>query len=535
MEMEDDSGGSAENSQNINYTDDVEESLVSANERVDRLQDLASKDEAFPLPPMAAVDLEMNLKTLVLDIDDTLIHTSSHPKKRFDFTFELSVEGKARKFFVLKRPGVENLLQELSKLYEIVIFTAADEKYANAVLEKLDPQGKIKHRLTRKNCTKLRSRIFVKDLSKLGRDLKKLIFVDDKPFQCFQSENAYPISPFNDDVSDRELFCLVDLCKRVAASTSDVRDELRKVASAMSASRRGQLSDVQTREKKTLVLGLEGVLVHSTYDRPAYYDFTVDVYGLFWKKIRYVLKRPGVDTLVAELAELFEIVVFSSEGDDYVNDVLDKLDPNQTVFCEFMMSCRDLSKLGRDLSKVIFVDVAQMDSCTSNVYPVSGFEGDMRDKTLFELIRFCKRVAHATSDVRKDILFYSPQLPPLSKSTVWVEYTSRSVGKKYYYNMVTGRATWRKPPAWISEEESLARAVYISFMNGLVYDSSAPFRHWLKHHAAILGEDIVSQVYNIFHGIKVIFKHAAIDPHGYGSYFPTPMDIEFLVDSSNGK
>ncbi|GLJ45547.1 hypothetical protein SUGI_0958810 [Cryptomeria japonica] len=455
----------ADNSENISKTDDK---IAEAQKIPDRLQDLAAKEEAFALPPMAAADLVMNKKTLVLDMDDTLLHASFHPDQRFDFAVEFQAEGKARKCYVLKRPGVENLLQELSGLYEIVIFTAGGSRYANALLDKLDPQGKIEHRLTRENCTELPGipAIFVKDLSKLGRDLKKLIFVDDKPFQSFQSENAYPISPFVDDVSDTELFGLVDFCKRVAASTSDVRDEIREVAHAMSASCTGHLSDVDNARKKTLILGLEGVLLYSTLETPSRHDFTVDVYyNLFWKRTRYVLLRPGVDTLVAELAELFEIVVFSSDDEGFVDDVLYRLDPSHTLFprClrlfkrDYMLlhgrDCRDLSELGRDLSQIIFVDVAPR-GCfqTPNLYPVSEFKDDMNDKTLFELTEFCKRVAHSTSDVRAEILFHFR--PPLSATSVgWAECVSRSSGTNYYYNVVTKQTTWQKPPMLMSKKE----------------------------------------------------------------------------------
>ncbi|GLJ19143.1 hypothetical protein SUGI_0343740 [Cryptomeria japonica] len=409
-------GAYADNSENISKTDGK---IAESQNIPHSLQDLEAKEESFALPPMAAADLEMNKKTLVLDMDDTLLHASFHPAQRFDFAVEFQAEGKARKCYVLKRTGVENLLQELSGLYEIVIFTAGRSRYANALLDKVDPQGKIEHRLTRENCTELPGipTIFVKDLSKLGRDLKKLIFVDDKPFQSFQSENAYPISPFVDDVSDTELFRLVDFCKRVAASTSDVRDELRQVAHAMSASCIGHLSDVDNTGKKTLILGLEGVLLYSTLEPPPRHDFTVDVYyNLFWKRTRYVLLRPGVDRLVAELAERFEIVVFSSDDEGFVDDVLYRLDPSHTVFprClrlfkrDYMLlhgrDCRDLSELGRDLSQVIFVDVAQ------------------------------------TTWQKPSVLMSKNEYDGL-----WGESISRD-GRKYYYNKITRESQWNVPP-----------------------------------------------------------------------------------------
>lgn len=59
--------------------------------------------------------------TLVLDLDETLVH--------FDVR---------RRIFKV-RPLCIRFLEELSLLFEIVIFTAAHESYANFILDKLDP------------------------------------------------------------------------------------------------------------------------------------------------------------------------------------------------------------------------------------------------------------------------------------------------------------------------------------------------------------------------------------------------------------
>lgn len=79
-----------------------------------------------------------NKKTLVLDLDGTLFHADFKPTPGgYDFT--LSLEGYDEPLYVSKRPGVDKLLQELGStgLYEIVIFTAGVECYANAVVDKI--------------------------------------------------------------------------------------------------------------------------------------------------------------------------------------------------------------------------------------------------------------------------------------------------------------------------------------------------------------------------------------------------------------
>jgi len=47
--------------------------------------------------------------------------------------------GKANSIYVLKRPGVDMFLRRLAKLYELVIFTASLSKYADVIMDKLDP------------------------------------------------------------------------------------------------------------------------------------------------------------------------------------------------------------------------------------------------------------------------------------------------------------------------------------------------------------------------------------------------------------
>lgn len=68
----------------------------------------------------------------------------------------------------------------MSKYYEIVIFTAAVKDYADWILDRLDPEKIISHRLYRCSTTE-QNGVFLKDLSKLGRDLAKTLIVDNNP------------------------------------------------------------------------------------------------------------------------------------------------------------------------------------------------------------------------------------------------------------------------------------------------------------------------------------------------------------------
>ena len=92
------------------------------------------------------------MKTLIFDLDETLIHSTlllSHkePPVNKNFDIELSNGGI---FSIAVRPYTEKCLAHLSELYEIAIFTAGEQTYADKIIDLLDPEGKyISHRLYR--------------------------------------------------------------------------------------------------------------------------------------------------------------------------------------------------------------------------------------------------------------------------------------------------------------------------------------------------------------------------------------------------
>ena len=65
----------------------------------------------------------------------------------------------------------------MAPLYEVVIYTASLSKYADPLLEKLDKTKAATYRLFREHCI-FYNGVFVKDLSRLGRNLKDVIIID---------------------------------------------------------------------------------------------------------------------------------------------------------------------------------------------------------------------------------------------------------------------------------------------------------------------------------------------------------------------
>ena len=168
-------------------------------------------------------------KTLVLDLDETLVHSQfgafNIPS---DVIINIEIENELHDIHVLVRPGVKEFLEKMSKKFEIVIFTASISKYAGPLLDILDKDKFCSFRLFREHCTLLNSS-FVKDLKKLGRDLKDVIIVDNSPMAyLLNSDNGLPILTWFDDKNDKELFKIIPILDFLSL-VPDVRDYIHKI------------------------------------------------------------------------------------------------------------------------------------------------------------------------------------------------------------------------------------------------------------------------------------------------------------------
>ena len=68
-------------------------------------------------------------KTLVLDLDETLVHSGFNPFiPSSDIILKIKLDNNLHDIHVLIRPGVEEFINKMSQFYEIVIFTASLSK-----------------------------------------------------------------------------------------------------------------------------------------------------------------------------------------------------------------------------------------------------------------------------------------------------------------------------------------------------------------------------------------------------------------------
>jgi len=153
--------------------------------------------------------------TLVLDLDETLISFKINPKEPTNGLLRF-------------RPGLDIFLDKMKNYYELIIFTSATEKYADVIINEIENKKQIfDYRLYRKNTVMFNGDL-IKDLSKLGRDLSKIIIVDNIPQNFrFQKENGIFIKAFwGEDKMDIALYNLGDILEKIAKDFDDVRQGL---------------------------------------------------------------------------------------------------------------------------------------------------------------------------------------------------------------------------------------------------------------------------------------------------------------------
>ena len=96
----------------------------------------------------------------MLDLDETLIHSkfslahvqACRTRGKCDFQMRIIVEGRPIQVYVLIPPGVLFFLQKLAQVYEIVLYTASMNIYANPLVDTLDQDTLIPFRLYREHC-----------------------------------------------------------------------------------------------------------------------------------------------------------------------------------------------------------------------------------------------------------------------------------------------------------------------------------------------------------------------------------------------
>ena len=179
------------------------------------IQSLKVKEPYLNFPPKKEY-------TLVLDLDETMI----------SFQYISAEEGIGHMHL---RPGLEKFLDVVKEYYEIIVFTSGTREYADMVLDIIEHKKQKKifsGRLYREHTTQIGKK-YIKDLSKLGRDLSRTLIVDNLPQSFkFQHENGILISSFYGDDKDLEedkaLIELEKILIKIYKEKTDVRKSIIK-------------------------------------------------------------------------------------------------------------------------------------------------------------------------------------------------------------------------------------------------------------------------------------------------------------------
>lgn len=181
-------------------------------------------------------------KTLILDLDETLVHSSFRAPAEPCIVLPVEIDDKKFKVYVLVRPHAETFLKEMQKYYEVVIYTASLSKYADPLMDILDKERAVSSRLFREHCTFYQG-MYVKDMSEVGRDLRDVLIIDNSPTAyLFQPDNALPISSWYEDKNDRCLYDYMAFLKELSG-VNDVRPVLKALNEVEASLRNADISD----------------------------------------------------------------------------------------------------------------------------------------------------------------------------------------------------------------------------------------------------------------------------------------------------
>lgn len=189
-----------------------------------------------PLPTSLRISTNANAihhrrlkkKTLVLDLDETLIHSLSRtPGFSQGHMVEVKFQNQfATLYTVLKRPFCDEFLDQVSQWYNLVVFTASVQAYADPMIDWLEKDRKyFVQRYYRHHCTQTPMG-YVKDLGLVDPELSNVLIIDNSPISyCHNQSNGVGIEGWINDPSDTSLMALIPFLSALRFTT-DVRSIL---------------------------------------------------------------------------------------------------------------------------------------------------------------------------------------------------------------------------------------------------------------------------------------------------------------------
>ena len=201
------------NFMNYNYNERYSNKKQTTNNQIYKMNNfIIEKKGIFDIKEHRKIDYTK--KMLILDLDETLVHSCFKPTNnninnslpKADIFLNIKFHSKYHEVLVYKRPFVDEFLEKMNKYYNLIIFTASVQEYADPLLDQLDKNKYIKLRYYRSSCLLDKTGKFIKNLSSIYSDLKNVILLDNNPISySYNKNNGLPIITWHFDKKDREL------------------------------------------------------------------------------------------------------------------------------------------------------------------------------------------------------------------------------------------------------------------------------------------------------------------------------------------
>lgn len=149
------------------------------------------RQPSYALPTFLSPETHLPAKkTLIIDLDETLIHsmakggrmsTGHMVEVRLTTSYPSALSGVPILYYVHERPGCHDFLRKVCKWYNLVVFTASVQEYADPVIDWLERERKyFSGRYYRQHCT-FRNGAYIKDLAQVEPDLSRVMILDNSP------------------------------------------------------------------------------------------------------------------------------------------------------------------------------------------------------------------------------------------------------------------------------------------------------------------------------------------------------------------
>ena len=184
------------------------------------------KNLKYDISPVSTSIFNSNKKLLILDIDETLVHSDldfslNQNKTKYDAILHFdSEEEKNIPVPLLVRPGTKKFLDYAVQEFDLVVFTASEQQYADVVIDYLEKDKKyFKKRFYRNHCVFIEPGLYIKDLRIFSgiKKLEDIIILDNSLFSfANQLNNGILITSFFSDLNDtflENVKCYLDYLK----------------------------------------------------------------------------------------------------------------------------------------------------------------------------------------------------------------------------------------------------------------------------------------------------------------------------------